>query len=214
MHFQIESRRFSVSIAARPLILAGQPCRAKIDLANGRIWLSDQLPRAQRRVKLFHELAHAWRDGHPAPRDQESEADDLAAFTDSMMEQYLARGGDAVLEALEPEEEAMARAGVGRAGSAMLASSIVHCGRCEAGVAAGSVVNGPARWSADHGAYVVERGVLCCVCDAVTIWGEAATAEGMPTGMIVPYPPPTVLTGGAAAAWIAEHQKKCRVVMA
>jgi hypothetical protein len=188
MSFDVDGE-YSVSIAARPLILDGQPCRAKIDLTSRRIQLSDQLPRRQRRQKLLHELAHAWRDHHAKPADDESEADDLAAFADAMLTQYLAQGGDPAMESLDPEHIERDRHFQQRNA---LAGLTFDCGYCHAPASVGSIENGPPKWNEDLGGWTVERRLRCELCDRLTIWTETSSSDGKPFGEILPWPKPRV----------------------
>lgn len=207
MHFVIDSRQFTVAIAARPLILSGQPAKAKLDRVAGKIWISDQLPKHERRVALFHELRHCWIDAHGYASDVEADADQAAEMMDTVLEQYQQQGGDSVLESLEP----LPQPGINKSSVGPLAMTSAHCGHCEAPIAIGSIPQTSPAWSADLGAWVIQRGILCAVCDRVTVWRETSSAEGMPLGAIVPYPPPRVLTGAEAAQWIEENQSVCRV---
>lgn len=210
MHFEFGDRRYIVTIAARPLILLGQPCRAKFDPVGRRVMLSDQLPRHERRRELFHELRHCWVDAHGVAADHEADADDSSRMMDCLLDQYLQQGGDATLETMDPP----AAASTSRAPVGAMAQVVAHCGECAAPMAVGSIAGGAPRWSDDAGTWLMDRGLLCEVCDRVTVWCESCTAEGMPTGNLAPYPAPCVLAGREAATWISEHRRECRVVMA
>lgn len=208
MHFAIKGQRYAVAISARPLLIDGEPCRAKIDHRNHRIWLSDQVAKDERRRLLMHELRHAWVNAHGRKLDAEGDADDGGEMLDEVPRQYNEQGGDAVLESLEPVTTAVPQRGMG--GSIM----VVHaeCGNCSARIAPGSIGTSKPEWSEDVGAWVIERGMLCLVCDQVTTWREQCTPAGMPLGHILPEPPPRVLTGADAGEWIARNPGACRVV--
>lgn len=210
MHFQFEGRRrLVVGIAKRTLVKNGQPAAAKIDVAGGRIWLSDQLAKHERRKKLFHELRHAWTDARGPTVDTESDADDASEMMMEVMDQYLAQGGDAVLESLVPESEAL---GAKAAGAMMMAQTECACGYCGARIALGSIGGDGPIWSPDLHLWLTDRGMWCETCDCVTCWREICTPEGMPLGQAVAHPPPRVLKGKEAGQWINEHQTACRVL--
>jgi hypothetical protein len=210
MHFTIDDKRYVVGIAARPLILDGQPCKAKLARGNCTIWLSNELPRHERRRELFHELRHAWVDARGIASDEEADAIAAAEMMDTFMEQYLQQGGDVTLEALDPDPPAPAST----IADLPIFQVEAYCGFCETKYAPGSIANDPPLFREEAKSFVMRRGFLCTNCDRVTIWSEACTPEGMPLGMILQFPQPTVLTGKAAGEWIAEHSERCRVVVA
>jgi hypothetical protein len=142
--------------------------------------------------------------------DDEADATDSAEMMDLLLEQYLAQGGDAVLEALAPDPDAP----IGRGTGSTMARTEAECGLCHALTAVGSIANDPPVWSADLGVWTIERGILCGVCDRVTLWRESCSAEGMPSGLIVPHPPPRVLSGPEAGEWLRTHESVCRVLCA
>jgi hypothetical protein len=103
MIFTINARQFRVLIHPRPIVRGGEPCDAWLDDVGGRILISVEVPRDERRVLLFHELRHAWTNqlGRPAD-DAEADATSVAAFTDELLSQYNVQGGDDALIALTP----------------------------------------------------------------------------------------------------------------
>lgn len=201
MHFDFGQKRYVVSIAGRPLMMGGQACRAKVDHVHCKIWISDQLPKHERRRLLFHELRHGWIDLHGRAQTVEADADDVAAMMDDVLEQYMNQGGDAVLEKLNPDPEPVQ----GRQSPAM-ARTDFECGECRAKTMIGSVVNEKPVWSADFGAWVICRWIDCEVCNTVTVWHESATAEGTPRGELIAHPQPKVLRGREAGLWRREHE--------
>lgn len=210
MLFTLDDRRVPVRIATRTLIVQGQPAMAKYDPASGCIWLSDQLPRHERRRKLFHELRHFWRDVRGLSRDDEEDADDVAEMMILFNDQLAAQGGNDTLEAMVPE---MVKR-IARPQNGQMLLTNVNCGHCCAAMAVGSIGNGPPSWDADFSVFVMDRGIQCEVCDSVTVWRETCTGEGTPTGGIIPSPPPRVLDRAAAGEWVEQHQAACRARMA
>lgn len=208
MHFDFGGRRFVVAIAPRPLFVDGQPAKGKTDRPRCRVWLGDQLPRHERRKTLFHELKHLWNDLHGLPVNEEEDAVQTGEFIDAMMDQYQAQGGDGVLEQLNPEREATPRFP-----SFAMAQVSATCGHCGTLTAIGSIDTSAPQWDAGLSSWVVYRGFWCESCDSVTTWGEYATPDGAPKGL-VEHPPPQVLRGSAAAQWIAEHRDTCRIIVA
>lgn len=208
MQFTIKGQVYPVRISSRPLFLDGDSCDAKIDLTHARILISNQLPRHERKRALLHELRHGWVEAHGRATSEEADADDVAEMMDVLMSQYLAEGGDAVLEALNPDPEK--RQGVPRMFGGPLSQVRADCGRCGAGVAVGSIGNDPPRFSDDGNVWLMDRGMLCPACDSVTAWTEMCSQEGMPLGAIVAHPKPRVLSGKAAGEWIAAHADDCR----
>lgn len=209
MHFDFDQRRYVVQIAPRTLVLDGQPCRAKLDRTRAIIWLSDQLPSNGRRLALFHELRHLWIDTHGKAVDEESDADQAAEMMDAMLEQYLAQGGDAVLESLIPDPDTS----INRATTSPMIRFDPTCGECNARLLPGAIGTDAPIWNADLSTWTMDRGCLCEICDHVTVWRETATADGVPLGSIVAHPQPRVLSGGEAGVWIEGHAKVCRVLV-
>jgi len=209
MRFTLGDKHFTVVIAARPLMLDGQPRLAKLDRARGYIWISDQLPRHDRRQELFHELRHVWVDRHGRPVDDEADAVNAAQMMDWLHDQYLQQGGDAVLETLDPLPDVP----LNKQASGRLMQAEVQCGSCRASIAMGSVANSSPAWSADLGAWTIARVAWCESCERATSWGEMCTAEGMPVGVILPHPPPRVLVGNEAKEWMQSNPKVCRCLM-
>lgn len=210
MHFEINGTRYAVAISTRPILLDGEPCKARIDHRAGRIWLSGTLEKHERRFYLLHELRHGWIGAHGRASDPEADADQAAQMMGDIMDGYLAQGGDATLESLRPAVESISN----RPATATMALREAECGYCAAHIALGSIAAGKPEWSDSFASHVCDRGFLCDFCDKVTSWREICDAEGVPLGSICPYPPPRVLTGAAAAQWLAEHQATARVVMA
>jgi hypothetical protein len=202
------SRKCVVAISPRPIFVGGESAEAALDAARGLIWLSDQLPKTERRKKLFHELRHFWRLIRGIVDGDEADAIDYSELTDAIWEQFAAQGGDETLAALKPDPEAQ----IGRPVSRQMAT-VINCGDCQAPIAIGSVANDPAIWDEDSSTWVLDRGAWCENCDHVTAWREIATAKGAPTGMLVAYPPPRVLAGDEAATWYAAHQRVARVLV-
>jgi hypothetical protein len=209
MHFTIDQKPIAVVIAGRPLIKNGQPARAMFDPATDRVLISDQLPRGERERALFHELRHAWIHAHGFSTDAEIDADQSAEMMLTLMRQYAAQGGAELLERLEPEVPETAQRGMG--GSMLLA--MPRCGNCDAPAAPGSVATSRPEWQADFGMFIVQRGLLCEVCDRVSTWAEIANGEGWPLGTILHFPQPRVLAGVDATAWIRANPETCRVKM-
>lgn len=206
MRFTINSKVYTVGIAARPIILCGEALQAKIDHLNGRIWLSGQLAPTDRRKQLFHEFRHGWVVAHGRATGDEADADQFADAAEALMDQYLTAGGDAVLEAMQPVTDAQ----VAKM-TATMALREAECGHCHAPTAVGSIACGKPEFSPVSNVFVMDRGILCEVCDCVTCWREVCTEAGEPTGAIVPFPPPRVLNGAEAGEWIAEHRETARI---
>lgn len=207
MQFKIDGKRYVVRVASSVLTLNGEPCRAKLDRPRRVIWLSPQLPRHERRRELLHELRHAWVDAHGVPGDEEADAAQAAEMMDVLMRQYQEQGGDDTLEALNPPADAP----VHRSASGPLAETETMCGFCGARVAPGSILGDPPEWMDELNVWAIQRGMLCGVCDSVTVWREVSTAEGVPKGQLVAHPPPRVLSRAETRKWVTEHQEFCRV---
>lgn len=209
MHFTINSRLIAVRISPRPLFIDGQPCRAKLDRALSIIWLSDQLKRHERRKEVFHELRHLWIDATGHARDDESDAIQAAEMMDLVLEQFMQQGGDTVLESLNPVTEPAPA----RSGNVPLRDD--RCGFCLIPVAPGSIGTDPPVWDANLSGWKTYRGFLCQECgNRVTVWWEGCSPDGAPSGTIIAYPPPRVLTGAEAGEWISGHRDVCRVAVA
>lgn len=209
MLFHVDNRQAPVRISTRTLLVGGQPVMASYDPVASCIWLSDQLPRHERRKRLFHELRHFWRDVRGLARDDESDAEDVADMMILFTDQLNAQGGEEALMRLTPE----AKSRIPRPFGGQMYLTSAYCGNCGGAIAVGSIGNGSPEWDRDLNAFVMNRGLLCEVCDRVTMWRESCTEQGTPTGCVIPHPPPRVLDRPAAAAWIAENRDACRVRM-
>lgn len=209
MHFQINGQRYVIIIASRPIVLGGDVCRAKIDHRGKRILICGKLKHHERRRELFHELTHAWRNAHGMPTTEEQDADASGEMMDAILEQYMQQGGDAVLESLDPPADAPANPNP----SGPLARNEAECGYCHALTAVGSIGNDPPQFSQDTGSWIMLRGICCGICDHTTVWTETCSSEGMPTGRIVPHPPPRLISGAEASEWIARHAKTIGAVV-
>lgn len=207
MHFTINAQRYIVTIASRPIVLDGDLCRAKIDHRHGRILICGKLPRHERRRELFHELTHAWRQRRGQPKSEEQDAIESSEMMDFVLAKYLQQGGDAVLESMDPPADAPSNPNP----SGPMSRSSAECGYCHAQTAVGSIGNDSPEWSQDTGSWTMGRGILCMICDRVTLWRETCSAEGMPTGFIVPHPAPRVVSGGEAVEWLSRHGQVCQV---
>jgi hypothetical protein len=190
MHFDISGERYTVVIASRPLIVNKQPAKAKIEHGSLRILISDQLPRHQRKLELLHELRHAWINAYGPASNSEADANQAAEMMSVVMEQYLAQGGDATLEALNPDPVQSAH----REPSGVMGSFFRECGSCTSRIASGSIEDSEPAWNEDASGWVMDRRMPCDACGSITVWRELCTAEGMPLGTILPHPKPRVLT--------------------
>lgn len=213
MQFTIQRIANTVVIASRPILLNGQPCKAKIDPARKRILISHDVPRDERRRVLLHELRHLWVNAHGATNDPEVDADQAAEMMDALMRQYEDQGGDAALELLDPIADKPHRTQSLTAITGPLGNTSSECGGCGQRVFVGSIANGKPEWSTDADAYLMDRGMCCPACDKVTAWREACSEAGMPLGAIVAFPPPRVLRGAEASQWMREHAELCNVTV-
>ncbi len=209
MYFIFDDRRFNVAIAPRPLMKDGQACEAALDFDKGDIWLSDQLHGHKRKIKLFHELRHAWKFLRGEQVDEEDDADSVAEMMVMVMHQFDEQGGEPALMAMEPDRASR----LPRVPATMMNHSNAPCGYCHAPVAVGSIGSTAPAWNEDMGCWTMDRGIFCTVCEKVTAWRETCTASGMPTGGYLAHPQPRVLPGPEASAWIAKHQQLCGVYM-
>lgn len=208
MHFTLNDRRYVVTITSAPIMSNGEPRQAVLDRRHRRILISNEVARHERRIRLFHELAHVFDDIHgpPAAGDEEGLAHDRAAFSEWIHEQYNTQGGDAVLEALNPEPERNS-ASEGTGGDVF---DYRRCGDCNTPIAHGDVHFGEVK-EIGGGRMALEGCWLECPADSfVTTWSELADANGAPTNIILPYPQPRVLRGREAAEWLRTHAQLCR----
>lgn len=210
MHFDLGKKRYAVRVWPETLKLDGETCDAKIEHIRQRILIAHDVPRHKRKSFLRHELRHAWVEANGRAADNEGDAVDVTAFADWFDEQYANQGGDAVLEALNPEESIQPR----RFASGPQSQTTSTCGCCGALVAVGSIANDEPEWDRAAEAFTMTRGMLCAACDRVTTWTEICSEQGLPLGAIIAHPKPRVLAGAEAAAWIAAHPEACNVLVA
>ena len=208
MRFTVDSRVYSVIIAARPIVREGEPRLGWCDTVGRRIYLSDELARGDRERVLRHEIRHAWTAAKGLKDSNEADAEDVSAFVEWFDQELAAHGGAAALEALDPPPDSIPTGSVGRPILNQCA-----CGNCDATVALGSVHSDPSKWNEVVGCWTMQRGMLCPVCDRVTVWCETCSEAGQPLGAFLNVPPPTVLKGEAAIAWQRGHQDVCRIAM-
>lgn len=211
MHFIIKGLAYTVEISPRPIFHKGQPCKAKLDPHARKIIIADQLPREERRRELFHELRHAWIIAFGKAEGEEADADQAAEMMDELTSQYIQQGGPETLEALDPQKQKTVM--LSRFLTGPMAAVNRECGSCRSPIAVGSVSIGPAEWNELAGAHLMDRGMCCTQCFKVTVWKELATADGAPLGALVAYPPPRVLKGDDARAWIAAHPELCEILV-
>jgi len=183
---------YAVVVTARPIIREGNVRKCWCDCERKRILIADNAtPRGQ---LLRHEAWHAWAHEHRVPEqaDQEELAHQVAAFSQAFDSQFQAQGGETALNGMMPSDREVLDAKKTRAGIAARALEWRCCGNCNAPVAPGSIETADPKWNVPYGTFVVDRSMLCEVCDARTHWTEKATAEGIPTGEICEMPRPRV----------------------
>lgn len=208
MFLTVNGNRYVIVIVAGALMLDGQAVRARIDHRNKRILISDQVPRHERRLILFHEARHAHIAASGHATTDEQDADVFAEMATSITDEIAVQGGFTALESLNPQTQPNANQQ-----SASMALREVECGHCGALIACGSLADSVPVWSETNRAHVMDRGALCAVCEKVTTWREICTEAGEPTGSILPFPKPRVLDSASAAQWLSENQVTARVRM-
>lgn len=211
MYFVLNNQRYIVVITPprRPPMLDGKPREALIEPLTSRILIAYEVPRAERRLRLFHELGHFYENAFGVPDlDTESRTQRQAEFADWLDEEFQKQGGAAALEAMEPPPETIAAT---RAGPADLGAWQFECPYCKTPIMAGSTIDDPPEKVGDSGSWRRCRALDCDSCNRVAVFYEACTQDGIGLGCVLPHPKARVLTGSEARAWRIEKQQEiCR----
>ncbi len=210
MFFAVDGITYIMMISPRPLFRSGQPAQGSCDFTRRLILLTDQMPRQRRLEVLIHEYRHAWRASRGIVSDSpasdathdEADANDIAEFATSFIQQLAEQGGEIALHMMLPTRDIR----IGAQPTGPMTNKRAECGHCAAPIMVGSIRTSPPQWSEDLGVWTAHRGFACSTCNRVTIWTESATVEGVPSGSILPHPPPKILEGAAAVAWIAQGE--------
>lgn len=172
------------------------------------IFIDHAIAPDQREEVLVHELTHAWGFCVPLPHTEEERCRLNALIVQQMRMDLERQGGIEVLKSLlsSPVSLPYAAMPVRKHGATILPpQDWWECGNCAAKTMCGSIDGEPAEFVESLQQYQMLRWFRCEFCNTLNTWREVATGEGLPMGVLVQVPPPRLLYGEAARAWLADR---------
>jgi len=178
-----------------------------------RLLIISRIVEPERREEIaLHEFTHAWGFHVPKPSDEEERCQLTALIAQQFAADLERAGGREALQRLPaqrvPHLGKPARSKAEQVDTEQSNRSDRRvCGGCGAEVMCGSVVNGDIELHGATNRTRMGRWMECEACGALQHWTEYCTADGIPLGEYVSNPPPRVLYGAQAAAWMAERRE-------
>jgi hypothetical protein len=187
----------------------GEDLEGLCDSSTRTIWLDGELGAESIIDVLRHEHAHAWQFEVGTPGNDEDQANFSATVSDAFDQQFTDQGGleallGVTIEGLRPR--GLDGGGVQPRGTFNITDRI-ECGRCHAQVMVGSIASSSPRLHEAAGFFMLDRGCVCPVCEAVQAWSERCTPDGLPLGEFFN---PRILTGPEAGDWLRAHPNVSR----
>jgi hypothetical protein len=211
MKLTAAGERFTVLIPDRPIIDEhGDELDGLAVSSPKLILISRRIVHVDREAVLLHELQHAWEFYMPAPRTAEERCQMLATIARQFRVDLDNAGGIEALHALKPTRvslpfDAPATVRESAGANTFRVMDFKLCGSCEAPTMCGSIEYGHVEFHEGLQQHQVLRWFRCETCGTLNVWREVATSDGRPTGVLVQVPPPRMMRGREAAAWLAEN---------
>lgn len=212
MNFEIGPYRYTLLLSASPLYDGDGNTLEGLAVEHRR-WLlvGPNVAPERRREIAAHEYCEAWFFHVPKPATDEERCQ-LFAFLSEQFERDLQNQGGAAalldlpLTTLPPigAPPAPDRVPPPNGGDYRITDR-VFCGCCDAQILCGSTSNTAPAFHAASQCWRITRWATCDACGSLQVWGEVASEDGTPTGVFVANPPPRVMRGAEAAAWLAER---------
>jgi hypothetical protein len=173
------------------------------DSTNKLIWLDGEMTGDEVLPILRHEHTHAWAYEVGQPRTFEDLACFAATVADAFDAEFAEQGGIESLMAI-PLEGLRPGARKQIEARPLNICDRIECGRCGATIMVGSIFTGTPRVIDSINFVAVDRGCQCPVCDAVQVWSERSTSEGIPIGEFFNA---KLLEGDEAREWAEQHRE-------
>lgn|GEM_PF-4217743 len=181
MKFNVAGHVYRLVVNQEPKYVGDGEWYGETDARQRTIYLHN--PGQDRLEVTGHELAEAWLMHVPYPSDKEELCDFVSTVLCSTLRDLYRQGGVLSLLSLGKDNEP--------AGSEVTEFDLPascgnrYCPTCDAAIASGSIRYRPEGFSQKVGAPTVMLSLPCEFCGDIKHWREFATAQGLPTGVVV-----------------------------
>jgi hypothetical protein len=177
-----------------------------------RLIIISRIVEPERREEVaLHEFAHAWAFHVPKPADEEERCQLTALIAQQFRDDLEAQGGREALRSIPAQrvphlgKPTPATAKALSLRETFGRSDRMPCGACDTDTMVGSIHNGEAALHQATNQFRITRWFECDACGALQVWTELCTPDGSPLGEFVANPPPKILRGADATAFLAER---------